>query len=109
MSKVWGRCHAGRTQRLDREAPRAAPRPAGPLAEAALTARNPASRGQAAGLHGSLAAAKSMPGCTETGWESLSGDCQVYESPQCSSSQRSRQLEKQFSKDTLSGESVKGA
>ena len=107
MSKVWGRCHAGRTQRLVREAPRAVPRPAGLLAEAALPARNPASRRQAAGLHGPLAVAKSTPGCTETGWELLSGDCQIYESPQGSSSQRSKQLKKQFSKDTLSGESVR--
>ena len=56
MSKVWGRCHAGRTQRLGRESPRAAPRLSGPLAEAALPARNPASLGQATGLGESLAA-----------------------------------------------------
>ena len=51
MSKVWGRCHAGRTQRLGSEVPGAAPRPAGPLAEAALTVRNQASLGPATGLH----------------------------------------------------------
>lgn len=95
--------------RLGSEVPGAAPRPAGPLAEAALTVRNQASLGPAAGLHDPPAAAKSMPGCVETGWEPLSGDCRVYESPQRSSSQRSGQLEKQFSKETLSGESMKDA
>ena len=50
-----------------------------------------------------------QPGCMETGWEPLSGNSQVYESPQRSSSQRSSQLKKQFSKKTLSGESMKGA
>ena len=87
--------------RLGSEVPGAAPRPAGPLAEAALTVRNQASLGPAAGLHDPPAAAKSMPGCVETGWEPLSGDCRVYESPQRSSSQRSGQLEKQFSKETI--------
>ena len=109
MSKVWGRCHAGRAQSLGREAPRAVPRLSRPLVEAALTARNPASCGLAAVLHGPLAAAKSTSGCTEMGWEPLSGNCQIYESPQCSSSRRSSQLKKQFSKETLSGESMKGA
>ena len=40
-------------------------------------------------------------GCMETGWEPLSGNSQVYESPQRSSSQRSSQLEKQFSRDFI--------
>lgn len=56
--------------------------------------------GQPQGSMTPPAAAKSMRGCSETGWEPLSGDCRVYESPQCSSSQRSGQLEKQFSKET---------
>lgn len=55
------------------------------------------------------AAAKSTLGCAETVWEPLSGNCRVYESPQGSSSQRSSQLEKQFSKETLSEESMKSA